>query len=388
MRKAITLSVVVFTLAGLSLVGSTPASAGVLCKVNETPCSAENVKKHGAMAFFTGQLNFSGTFTCPGATFRAVTDVGGEGKPAKAEFGGLWGCKHAGFSHSCNTTFPNGPYDMEFEGSEGNGTMTLSDPVELKFAVQCFSFPMKTCTFSSKEGIVFQFTGGTPAVMTATNVALASQGSNCPPTATLSSELKTGSAESPEPLFVVGGPAPLRWLCAVNTNPCPEEDRYPSGTSLEGSLEGNSLFEFLYEGKLREPACESGAFSGKTTQDSIPLIGEVSTLSFSKCGGGVCAVQAQTPPFNASIEPTTGGNGTLTMGTGATPKIEVNCGGAFKCIYKAASVSFAVTGGNPAKLAVSQTLEKDAASGAECGSTMTWKATYKLTKPTPLFVTS
>jgi hypothetical protein len=47
-----------------------------------------------------------------------------------------------------------------------------------------------------------------------------------------------------------------------------------------------------------------------------------------------------------------------------------------------------LTGGETPKLAIAQTLEKDASSEAECGSTMTWTATYKLTKPTPLFVTS
>ena len=67
----------------------------------------------------------------------------------------------------------------------------------------------------------------------------------------------------------------------------------------------------------------------------------------------------------------------------------VNCGAAFKCVYHAAAVSFALTGSSTApKLAVAQTLERDAASEAECGSSMTWTATYKLAKPVPLFVTS
>lgn len=112
-------------------------------------------------------------------------------------------------------------------------------------------------------------------------------------------------------------------------------------------------------------------------------------MTFKKCGGGVCAVQAQALPFKAEISKTTGGNGTMALanGGGGSPRIEINCGKAFKCIYNATGVSFSVTGGEAPKIAIGQTLEKDAASEAECGSTMTWTASYKLTQPTPLFVT-
>ncbi len=265
--------------------------------------------------------------------------------------------------------------------------MVLSDPTEIKLERTCI--PPPGCIFSTTKAIGFEFAGGEPAVMTATGVPVVAAPAGCPTTISLRLEAKSPVAKG---LFLVGGPAPppATRLCKSTTSPCPKASRHPIGTAIEGTLEGSSVFEFLYEAKLREPACEAGGLAGETTALGTPLIAEVSSIFFSKCGAGVCAVEAQSLPYKAEIEKTSGGNGTLALVSGGSgpPKIEVNCGKSFRCVYKATSVSFAVTGSSTVpKLAVSQTLEKDAASETECGSTMTWKATYKVTKPTPLFVT-
>ena len=262
-----------------------------------------------------------------------------------------------------------------------------------------FVCPLKmACTLASSGAVELQVTGGGVATVEVKGLPLIPvKGELCPATASFTGKY-SASGLGASGLYIVGGPPPptVVRLCKVNADPClgpfgAFSARHPIGTTIEAALEGKSVFEFLYEGKLREPACEGAGLTAKTTAAGKPLIGEVSAMSFSSCGGGVCAVEAQSLAYKAEIEKTTGGNGTLAMvsGTGGgPPKIEVNCGKSFKCIYKAASVSFAVTGGSPAKLVVSQALEKDAASEAECGASMTWKATYKVTKPTgALFVT-
>jgi hypothetical protein len=384
MVRTIVLPLLCAALVGLIFLGPSSASASVLCEANENPCSSENLVENEAQLFWNAKLNFGGAIVCnSGGSFEKVTDMGGEGKAVKAEMTSLLlSCVEGGVQ-----CWPVGggnlPYDTEFQGSGGNGTMVLSDPVAVKITTQC---AFKTCVFSTTSKIEPQFTGGNPAVMAANSVPVSS-GPGCP--TTMSIELKTGAL--PASLFIVNGPAnPATRLCKQNTSPCPKANRHAIGTAIEGSLEGNSVFEFLYEGKPREPACEEGTLTGKTTVAGKPLIGEVSAMSFGQCGAGVCAVQAQNLAYKAEIEKTTGGNGTLALVSGGSgsPRIEVNCGKAFKCVYKAASVSFTLTGSaSTPKLAVSQTLEKDAASEAECGASMTWKATYKVTKPTPLFVT-
>ncbi len=372
-----------FALLGLAGTGS--ASGAVLCEANESPCSSENRYDNGFGLWQTTKVNFGGSIVCSGAAMEKVTDMGGEGKAVKADMELLsLSCKEGGWG--CNpVNGANLPYNTEFQGSGGNGSVALSDPVGMQMTTQCL---FKTCVFFTTNKVELEFTGGNPAVMAANNIPISSSGGGCPTTMSLEFKSLAPSAS----MFIVDGPAdPVTRLCKQNMSPCLKANRHAIGTTLEGTLEGNSVFEFLYEGKLREPACEGGALTAKTTEAGKPLIGEVSAMSFSKCGAGVCAVEAQSLPYRAEIETTTAGNGTMTLVSGGTgsPKIEVNCGKSFICIYKAASVSFTLTGSASApKLAVSQTLEKDAASEAECGASMTWKATYKLTKPTSLFVTS
>jgi hypothetical protein len=382
MRKAGVISVVLLGLIGFGLAGAGPASGAVLCDANENPCSAEDVLQEGAKLLQGGQIAFGGSLVCNLGSWGQITDPGGEGKVVTASMGAFFaGCSDGGFA-----CWPFGggaftPYDMEFEGSGGNGSMVLSDPVAVGFTTKC---PSGTCWFQTTEEIQFEFTGGSPAVMVANNIPVEST-PGCP--TTMSIELN-GAVHSG--MYLVEGPVNLATrLCKENTSPCPTSNTHTVGAAIEGSLEGNAVFEFLYEGKLREPACEAGSLTGKTTEAGKPLIGEVSALAFSKCGAGVCAAQAQALPYVAEIEPTTGGNGALALisGGSGSAKLEIDCGKAFKCVYKVSGVNLTLTGGEAPKLTVAQTLEKDAASEAECGSTLTWTATYKLTKPTPLFVT-
>jgi hypothetical protein len=385
MRRAFLIPIVP-ALLGLSLLVASSASAGVLCKKNESPCLAENVIEKGGAVGLTSSKTVITTsitdITCKsGGYLIPITATGGEGKPVEGQGAPFFTeCKTAG-AGSCTLT-ALASVQVKFEGTGGNGSMTI--PSELKITAHC-SFPTVTCTFSAKE-IGYAFTGGNPAVALKENQSLSSSGAVCPGSASLDSEMKYASS-----LFIVGGPAPPPpvYLCKQNVSTCASGDRYAIGTAIEGTLEGDSVFEFLYEGLPREPWCEGGTFAGKTTTLSTPLLGEASAMTFKKCGGGVCAVQAQSLPYKAEIEKSTGGNGTMALVSGGTgpPKIEINCGKAFKCIYKANSVSFALTGGEAPKLAVAHTLEKDPASEAECGSTMTWTASFKITSPTPLFVT-
>lgn len=390
--------VAILMLASVSVLGlalESTASAAVLCNANEAPCASENTYEKGeAFVFQTLKATINtnlGTITCGGNFGGVISLVGGEGVPVEAQVNGVnfTECKESkGFA--CSTaTAKNLPYTAKFEGSGGSGTLTISDPMAVAMEFSCAQAPIQ-CTFSA-AAIGFSVTGGTPATANATNVPLSVSGSQCPATATFSSEFTSQKVFSFPSLFIVDGaaPPPAIHLCKQNVSFCNVFLRYLLGTTLEGALAGNSIFEFLYEGKPREPACETGTMTSKATEAGKPLIGEVSALSFSNCGAGVCAVEAQSLPYKSEFEKTTGGNGTMALVSGGSgsPKIEVNCGKAFKCIYKATSVSFTLTGGNPASISVAKTMEKDAASEAECGSTMTWTATYELTKPTPLFVT-
>lgn len=380
----------------IGLVGPSSSPASILCTTNESGCPSESTYENGLIHFFLAEkatiVTNLGTITCKGNNGGTITNTGGEGNAVESEIGSFafFECKESkGFA--CTLTSKNLPYEAKFEGSGGNGTMVVSDPLVLAVEASCPSAPIN-CMFSV-ESMSFTVTGGSPATLVASNIALARSGAQCPTSAIFSGEYKTSGFLSPLAMFIVDGalsPPPVR-LCKGNaTTICSWLARHPIGTALEGGLEGDSVFEFHYQGKPREPWCEEATFAGKTTEAATPLIGEVSAMTFKKCGGGVCAVEAQAMPYKTEIEKTTGGNGTFTLanGGGGPPKIEINCGKAFICVYDASNAIFTLTGGESPKLAIAQTLEKDASSEAECGATMDWTATYKLTKPTPLFVTS
>src|SRR6478672_9114 len=387
MRKSIGAAVVLVVFLGVLAVAPS-ASATALCKkAGESVCSVENTYDTGTIlklksTNFTLTSNIS-TVTCGESNSEIeITDPGGsgavKGSVNSLTFGGE--CKTGGGTACTVVNAVNLPYEFSIEGA----TATVADPVGAGEEIKC-GFLMQ-CTFTSKDS-TFAFNGGSPATMTAIEVSVSRAGGICPATANWHAVY---SVTSPESVFVSSSSQPQAKLCQESTSPCPGSKRYSIGTTIEGALEGNSVFEFLYEGKPSEPWCEGATLTGKTTTAGKPLIGEVSAMMFKKCGAGVCAVEAQSRPYKAEIENTSGGNGTMALGTGGSgvPKLEVNCGKSFKCIYKAASVSFTVTGGNPAKIAVSKTMERDAASEAECGATMIWTATYELTKPAPMFVVS
>lgn len=225
-------------LLALVLLAASSASAGVLCKTNESGCIAENVIEKGeglwlsaSKAVFTTNLT---TVTCKTSGYLvSMTETGGVGKPAEGtSLPFFMECQTAG-AGSCTISSVNSPL-MKFEGTGGNGSMTVSS--ETKLTVQCAS-PSINCTFSAKE-IGYEFTGGNPAVAVKENASLAFSGAVCPATGSLHSEVKSST---PASLFIVGGsapPPPVR-LCKQNLSICTVAQRYAIGTVIEGALEGN-----------------------------------------------------------------------------------------------------------------------------------------------------
>jgi len=184
-------------------------------------------------------------------------------------------------------------------------------------------------------------------------------------------------------------------LCKAKEGSC---EPYGLGSKISATLEEEVKFVLPYEGEELEPACRVSAISGVTTKDGAVLIGEITALSFKECGGGLCTVTAQHLPYKFEVTPTTGGNGTMAWASGGTgaPGFAIKCLGLAKCIYGATTMSFAITGGSPAKLSNSGVaLTREEGSEEVCGiSGAKWegvaaaegKVRYEITAPSPLFV--
>ncbi len=109
--------------------------------------------------------------------------------------------------------------------------------------------------------------------------------------------------------------------------------------------------------------------------------GNLTTLSFTGCTTATVHVLK-----NGTLKITSsgGGKGALTS-TGAEVTVETF---GLHCIYSTNGTPIGtVTGGSPAKLAISAEIPRTGGkSGAFCGSTAPWTGSYNVTSPNPLFV--
>ncbi len=186
--------------------------------------------------------------------------------------------------------------------------------------------------------------------------------------------------------------APAVNLCKKNETPCSLGETYGVPTSLSARLETGAKAKFKVTitegGKATEytVACESSNFATKTTSADIwPLSSELTSLTFSECGG-TCAVTALKLPYAANFNASGSGNGGFEMvqgGGGAPPRLQVNCIGAYKCTYETSLTYGSVTGGAPAKMVVGGTMTTRVAaeSDEKCGAQLPWEGKYEFTKP-------
>lgn len=313
----------------------------------------------------------------------------GEGKPLKGKVTQMTfsSCKVGGTP--CTVQSVNTPYvalfswttggegDLKFESS-GVGTPGIS--IACGASIEC------TYAFTSPitvEGPSVIFAGNPGK-----NTLGAGSGKNCPKS---EASVTWATGYILTKAVYVANYASQDKLCKKNENPCLGEETYGSSTTLAATLEASSASKFKL--KISEESmeteytvpCGSSALEGKTTASAgFPLAGEITALTFAECGG-TCAVKALKLNYKAEVEATGGGSGSIRMltgGGGGTPRLEVRCIGAYKCTYESSSIPMSATGGAPAKLSVSATLNKvTGESEAKCGSQLKWEGAYKFTKP-------
>jgi hypothetical protein len=150
-----------------------------------------------------------------------------------------------------------------------------------------------------------------------------------------------------------------------------ESEGHISYDAIIGNVECDSILE----GHI------SNAGSSSTT-----VSGPIDVLSLLGCTNGVAVNILQ----NGSLEihHTTGFNGTLTS-SGTEMTVEQS---GFHCIFKTSATDIGTLTGSPndtsdATLDISATIPRiGGRSGAFCGSSAPWTGSFKVTKPTPLFI--
>ncbi len=207
LRAARTVSVLAFaTLVALAAFGAPSASATALCAVKENPCPYESEYASGTKIeapLVSGTkatfLSSAGNVACTTSVITGETTSGGaKGKAVEAKVSGLTfsGCKLG--ETSCTFTVLHLPYTASFSAPE---TFTMEHAEGVGATVKC-GFIIN-CTFTTKKAEL-KATGGNPAILTASKVALERKGTICPAEAFFDAEY---SVAQPKPLFLVSLPS-------------------------------------------------------------------------------------------------------------------------------------------------------------------------------------
>jgi hypothetical protein len=162
---------------------------------------------------------------------------------------------------------------------------------------------------------------------------------------------------------------------------------YPSGTTIDASVESGTKATLETLGGLIRDECSESTVKGSTTttgssSETIKGTVETANLSF----GGCTATTDVLEGGELEVHWIAGtDNGTLTA---KKFQVTVVIGGE-SCIYGTGTTGTdlgTVTGGSMATIDVSATVTKQAGSGANCTSTSNWTAKYTVTSPEPLTI--
>jgi hypothetical protein len=195
--------------------------------------------------------------------------------------------------------------------------------------------------------------------------------------------------------LVVAGPAQATTLCQANEDPCEAVKSYAVGQEYEAELETGTKLIFKGEGKkFPEVVCSESRLQFKTTNNTGEkkvLLGEVTSLLAEKCTN-CTTVTATVLPWTMEVfpeEPPNGnGFGGWSMGKGKpTYKFE-KCPLGVICTYEAKSLLYVFNGGKTQNLVAVEVLFEFGSGNKECGTKMRINLTYKITKPTPVWVSA
>jgi hypothetical protein len=178
-------------------------------------------------------------------------------------------------------------------------------------------------------------------------------------------------------------------LCKENVTTCPEAQRYPAGTVIEGLSTNPVLlgtFGGFFTGSI---ACEHSVVAGKLdAKVGTPLTGTIEKITFTgNCHstfGGECTV---TTVKTGKID-LLWISANLGTATSLGAEIEVKCGGfpAVECTFGGEPKLHAE--GSPAKELTASGATLTALRGSACPTNPRWDALYKIVKPEgSLFIT-
>jgi hypothetical protein len=185
-------------------------------------------------------------------------------------------------------------------------------------------------------------------------------------------------------------PASATTLCKANEAPCSEANEWEQEeggkdipVTYKASLKAGTEAEFASSitAKCKKSSITGLAIDTEQEPDEVPLEITVTALSFSECSGCTVVTAQGLPWTGGTLEATGSGNGEF-----AIAKVKVlleKCPLGASCTMTAGSIVMDFTGGKPAELKAVK--EPVSVSGAFCGTSGVFTATYSVTEPNPVW---
>jgi hypothetical protein len=368
------------------VLGAFPANAGatgsVFCTVQESPCPEANRWATGTTLDFSLKSGTSAKLVSTASeTLDECTESTVKGKIEKQE--NVTGPIESLTWSKCTfttTTSKLGKLEVEHIAGTHNAKVKTDGITEVTINALFFG----SCIYGIEEGKELgELKEGKPATFVANAVAkkLTGSASSCPETAKWTAEY-TLTEPSEKTLSVETGTAAGSVLCTVQESPCPEANRWATGTTLDFSLKSGTkakLVETSAPEGNGEPLDECTVSTAKGKIEKLePVTGSIETLSWSNCTFPTTTLaKGKLEVLNI------GGTHNGTVKADSTTEVTVNTIFFGSCIYgPTVGVDLGeLKEGKPATFVANAVLKKLTGSNFACPETAKWTAEYTLTEP-------
>jgi hypothetical protein len=366
----------VATIGLVALPTNAAAASSVFCTTQETPCPEANRWSTGTSLDFSLKSGTKAKLVdTEGEALDECSESTAKGKLEQAEFvtGSIESLTWGGCAHPTSTLVA-GKLKIEKIAGTHNGTVKAEGTTEVTVNTIFYG----TCVYGATAGVdLGELKEGKPATFVASAVLKKFAGSNlvCPETAKWTAEYTL--TEPKEKTLSVEASVASSVFCTTQETPCPEANRWSTGTSLDFSLKSGTKAKLVdTEGEALDECSESTA-KGKLEQAEF-VTGSIESLTWGGCAHPTSTLVAG----KLKIEKIAGTHNGTVKAEGTT-EVTVNTIFYGTCVYGAtAGVDLGeLKEGKPATFVASAVLKKFAGSNLVCPETAKWTAEYTLTEP-------
>ena len=361
----------------LSVESGTKVEASVFCAAQESPCKESNLWATGTTPDFTLKTGTKATLAnTAGEALDECTNSTLKGKLERVEpvTGSIesltWG--------SCTfttTTTELGKLEVENAATSHNGTVKADGETKITINGGFFGSCLYGLTSKTDLG---ELKEGKPATLPVNAVLnkLSGSAAACPETAKWTAEL-TLSEPSEKTLAVERTTVSDAVFCSVAKSPCPEANRWGTGTELDFSIPTGGSSVLVNTANEGLDTCTESTAKGKI-EIAEGVIGPIESLTWSGCTFTTTTLKAGKLKV-ARIAGTS--NGTVTAAS--VSQVTINTIFFGSCIYGVTNNTSIgdITEGNPAVFHANAVAQKMAGSAFACPLTAKWTATYNVTEP-------